>query len=81
VNAEPKNTDQHSAVTETDYERRPSDDPQAVQVENSGISAEESGRRRRWRNIALAVALGAFVVLIFVITLVKLGANVMNRPL
>lgn len=81
MNTEPKDTEHQTAVDEGPYERRPSDDPQAVKVEKSGISAAEARRHRRWRNIALAVALGAFVVLIFVITLVKLGADVTNRPL
>ena len=30
-------------------------------------------RRQRWKNIALAVSLGALVVLFFLITLAKLG--------
>ncbi|MFT4254376.1 MAG: hypothetical protein QM608_18070 [Caulobacter sp.] len=36
-------------------------------------------RARNGRNIALAVGLIAFVVLVFVVTLVRLGANVGNR--
>lgn len=38
-------------------------------------------RRRRTRNIAIAVTLGALVVLFYVMTLARLGSNVMNRPL
>jgi hypothetical protein len=34
-----------------------------------------SARARRGRNLLLALALGAFVVLVFIVTLVKLGAN------
>ena len=37
--------------------------------------------RRRQRSLALALALGAFVVLIFVLTIVKLGPAVFDRPL
>mgnify|MGYP001225697140 CR=1 FL=1 len=37
-------------------------------------------KARRGRNIALALGLVLFVVLIFVVTLVKLGGNVVNRP-
>ncbi|MFP4004429.1 MAG: hypothetical protein ACLFV8_11685 [Alphaproteobacteria bacterium] len=81
MNEEPRNTEHQGAAREPRVPSRPSDDPQAVKVERSGISAEQARKRRRWRNIALALALGAFVVLIFVITLVKLGPNVMNRPL
>ena len=36
---------------------------------------------RRSRSIAIALALGAFVVVIFVVTLVKLGSNVLTRPM
>lgn len=42
--------------------------------------AEAFRRARRGRNIALAVGLVVFVVLIFIVTLVHLGANVANRP-
>ncbi|HEY8616776.1 hypothetical protein [Phenylobacterium sp.] len=38
-------------------------------------------KARRGRNIALALGLALFVVLIFVVTLVRLGANVTARPL
>jgi hypothetical protein len=42
---------------------------------------EEQLRARRSRSIAIALALGAFVVVIFVVTLVKLGSNVLTRPM
>ena len=38
-------------------------------------------RRRRMRSIAIALALVALVVLFYVATLVRLGGNVLNRPL
>ena len=38
-------------------------------------------RRRRTRSIAIALALAALVVLFYVATIVRLGGNVMNRPL
>jgi len=41
----------------------------------------EQERRRRARSIAIAVVLGGLVVLFFVMTLVRLGGNVANRPL
>jgi len=41
--------------------------------------AEE--RARRGRNIALALGLALFVILVFVVTLVKLQGNVLDRPL
>ncbi|MFP5447627.1 MAG: hypothetical protein ACLGHU_02685 [Alphaproteobacteria bacterium] len=36
---------------------------------------------RRGRNIALAVGLIVFAVLVFLVTVVRLGANVLDRPL
>jgi hypothetical protein len=41
---------------------------------------EEQKRSRRSRSIAIALVLGALVVLFYVITLVK-GPGVLNRPL
>lgn len=38
-------------------------------------------RARRLRNIALALVLAAFVVIVYVGTWAKLGANILNRPL
>ncbi len=38
-------------------------------------------RRRRMRSIGIAVALGALVIIFYVATMVRLGGNVMNRPL
>ena len=42
---------------------------------------EEQLRAQRSRSIAIALALGAFVVIIFVVTLVKLGGNVLTHPM
>ena len=41
---------------------------------------EQQLRARRSRSIAIALALGAFVVLIFLVTLVRLGSGVFDRP-
>ena len=41
----------------------------------------ERKRRQRMRSIAIAVALLAFVALFYVATLVRMGGNVLNRPL
>jgi hypothetical protein len=41
----------------------------------------EQLRARRARSIAIALALGAFVVVIFAVTMVKLGSGVLTRPL
>jgi hypothetical protein len=44
------------------------------------VLSEEPKRSRRARSIAIALALGALVVLFYVVTLVK-GPAVLNRPL
>ena len=41
----------------------------------------EEIRKRNQRNWAVAGVLLAFVVLVFVVTIVKLGGNIANRPL
>jgi predicted nucleic acid-binding Zn ribbon protein len=45
------------------------------------ILTEEQKRQRRNRSVALALILGALVLLVYVVTVVKLGPGVMNRPL
>jgi hypothetical protein len=45
------------------------------------VLTEEQKRRRRARSIAIALALGAFVLLVYLVTVVKLGPGVLNRPL
>jgi hypothetical protein len=50
--------------------------------EEDGIRlTDEQRRRQRGRSIAIAVALAVLVVLFYVVTIVKLGPGVMNRPL
>ncbi len=44
------------------------------------LSPEEQQRRRR-RSLAIALALGALVVLFYVVTIAKLGPQVLQRPL
>ena len=50
------------------------DEPERV------VITEAQRRSRRARSIALAIVLGALVILFYVVTLVK-GPGVMNRPL
>jgi len=45
------------------------------------VLTEEELKRRRSRSVALGWVLGALVVLFFVVTIAKLGGNVVNRPL
>ena len=42
---------------------------------------KEIKRRQRVRSIAIGLALAALVVLFYVATIVRLGGNVLNRPL
>jgi len=44
------------------------------------LTPEEQQRRRR-RSIALGLTLGILCILLFVITIAKLGPQVFNRPL
>lgn len=44
------------------------------------LSAEQK-RSRRARSIALGLCLGTLVLLVYVVTIVKLGPGILNRPL
>jgi ferric-dicitrate binding protein FerR (iron transport regulator) len=44
------------------------------------LTAEEM-KRRRSRSIAIALALGVLVVLFYVVTMAKLGPQILNRPM
>jgi hypothetical protein len=54
-------------------ERSPDDD--------GVVLTEEQKRRRRARSLAIGLALGALALLFYVVTIVKLGPGVLNRPL
>jgi hypothetical protein len=41
----------------------------------------ENLRRRRQRSIVLALALGAFALIFYVLTIAKFGPAIFNRPL
>jgi predicted nucleic acid-binding Zn ribbon protein len=45
------------------------------------VLTEEQKRRRRARSLAIAFTLGALVLLVYVVTIVKLGPGVLHRPL
>ena len=49
--------------------------------ENRIVLTDEQVRRRRGRSIAIALSLAAFVVLVYAVTIVKLGPAVLVRPL
>jgi hypothetical protein len=48
---------------------------------NGIVLTEEQLRRRRARSIAIALSLGALVVLFYVITIIKVGPNVLTPPM
>jgi hypothetical protein len=41
----------------------------------------EAAKRRRSRSIAIAIALAALALLFYVVTIAKMGPQVLNRPL
>jgi hypothetical protein len=45
------------------------------------VLTEEQKRRQRARSIAIALTLGALVLLFWVVTIVKLGPGVLSRPM
>ena len=42
---------------------------------------ERQKKARRWRSIAIGLALAALVVIFYVATLAKVGPAVLNRPM
>ena len=46
-----------------------------------GEDEEMKARRQRVRSIVIALALAALVLLFYAATIVRLGGNVLNRPL
>jgi hypothetical protein len=64
--------------TMNDLRKPPANEPWS----QDGIRlTEEQLRARRTRSIAIAVALGAFVAVIFAVTIVRLGSGALQRPL
>ncbi len=47
---------------------------------NQPVNNDEAKKARAGRNVALALGLVAFVVLVFVVTLVRLSGNVHPHP-
>ena len=58
----------------------PVDDRKELDVSKRVLTPEEVAARRR-RSVVIALSLAAFVVLTFVVTLVRLGGNVLERPI
>ena len=55
----------------------PNEPPQA----NPSHSAAEVARTRRRRSLALGAALALFAVIFYVLTIIKMGPNIMDRAL
>jgi hypothetical protein len=53
----------------------------AKRKRNGIVLSAEQRRRRRVRSIALALVLAGFVLLFYAVTIVKLGPQVLNRPI
>ncbi|WP_157739107.1 MULTISPECIES: hypothetical protein [Stappiaceae] len=50
--------------------------------DDKGIAlTEEQKKKRRSRSVAIALALAALVILFYVVTIIKLGPEVMDRAL
>lgn len=45
------------------------------------VLTDEQKKKRRGRSIAIAIILAALVILFYVVTIVKLGPDIMNRAL
>ena len=45
------------------------------------VLTEEQKRRRNARSIAIGLSLGALVLLFYIVTIVKLGPGVLQRPM
>ncbi|WP_417675924.1 hypothetical protein [Roseibium sp.] len=51
-------------------------------MEDDGVKlTEKQKKNRRSRSIAIALVLAALVVLFYVVTIVKMGPDVLTRPL
>ncbi len=56
--------------------------PDVPELRNDAATRAISlARRRRARSVAIAIALAALVVLFYLVTIVKLGPGVLERPL
>lgn len=52
----------------------------ALDDDNRIALTPQQKKAQRSRSVALAVALALFVVVIFIVTIVKMGPSIMNRP-
>lgn len=69
-----------SATAGADITRDRMADEQKADEDGIRLTPEQQ-RRRRARSLAIALVLGGLVILFYVVTIVKLGGNVLNRPM
>ncbi|MEO3386107.1 hypothetical protein [Mesorhizobium sp. CAU 1741] len=51
-------------------------------MDEEGVKLTEGQKKaRRSRSLAIALALAAFVIIMYVVTIVKMGPEILNRPL
>jgi hypothetical protein len=51
-------------------------------MEDDKVNLTDTQKKaRRGRSVAIAVALVAFVVIIYVVTIVKMGPSILDRPM
>ena len=62
-----------------DKEQAPA--PEASNDKSALVQGKEAQRRQRLRSLAIAWALFALALLFFLVTIIRLGSNVANRPL
>ena len=55
--------------------------PQGTAVPSGIVLTPEQLRSRRTRSIAIGLLIGLLIVLIYVLTIAKLGPGVLDRPL
>ena len=53
----------------------------SVMEEDRVKLTEAQKKARRSRSLAIGLALAAFVIIMYVITIVKMGPEILNRPL
>jgi len=52
--------------------------PESAPASTGALSPEER-KQRKQRNLAIAVSLGVFIVLVFAVTILRLGGSVAER--
>ncbi|MBX3486023.1 hypothetical protein [Phenylobacterium sp.] len=50
-------------------------------MSDPNLEGEDFRKARRARNIAIALGLAVFVILVYAVTIVNLGSDVIHRPL